>query len=318
MAAVSLLGNTFTTVSGVKTVTAIPAAGDLIVLVTAHTGNVSAATPTDSQGGVYTTVASAKKNADADTLMMHVRTALIPAAVSTVFTHDPGVSTGGGLHVVKIGGMSKRGAAALKQLAAIQANQAASTPAPVLGAAPQASNPVIAALFNGTNPATMTPRAGYLEHADIGYATPTAGLEVMVRDAGEASATIPWGSASASAFCAVALELDTDLPLSNDTVAMRIDGFTQNADGSIHLRYTAGGAPLPGAWQGQGILFGSKADVSEFLTASNASWLDVTLALHFIVALWRQANPALDNPNIVVGKTLVFDPANFTQTMYVV
>ena len=112
MAAVTVLGTTFNTTSGTHTVTATPAVGDQIVIVSASTGNVSAATPTDNQGGTYTTIVTAVRSASADTMMIHVRNQLIQAASSTIFTHAPGASTGGGLCVLKATGMSRIGVAA--------------------------------------------------------------------------------------------------------------------------------------------------------------------------------------------------------------
>jgi hypothetical protein len=55
----------------------------------------------------------------------------------------------------------------------------------------------------------MTPRASFTERSDGGYATPAAGLETMSRDSGETGTTQTWGSASASAYCSLVLELDT-------------------------------------------------------------------------------------------------------------
>jgi hypothetical protein len=210
MAAVTSLGATFTTASGTKTVTATPAVNDLIVIVTAHSGNTANVAPTDNNGtGTYVLVNSCVKAASADTMQVWVRTALIASAVSTVFTHAPGTTSGGGLFVLKITGMSRFGGNAVRQ-SAIQSNQSASgTPAPVLPSVPLSANPIIGAVFNATSPATMTPRASYTEFSDLGYSTPTTGCEDMAINSGETSATITWGGTSASAFCSIALELDT-------------------------------------------------------------------------------------------------------------
>lgn len=213
MAAITLLGTaTWTATSGTKTVTATPAVGDLIVIVTAHTGNTSSSTPTDdNSSGTYTRITSAVKASSADTLGIHIRTALIGAASSTVFTHAPGTSSGGGLAVFKVTGMTRTGAAAARQ-SAVQSNQGAGgTPTPVLGSAALTANALIAALFNATNPAGMTPRASpaWTERNDSGYNTPASGLETMTIDSGETGTSIAWGGTSASAFCDLVLELDT-------------------------------------------------------------------------------------------------------------
>jgi hypothetical protein len=213
-AVVSLLGTaTFNTTSGSKTVTATPAVGDLIVIVTAHSGNTATTAPTDNNsggGGTYTLVNTAVKATSADTMKIWVRDALITSATSTVFTHNPGTTSGGGIVAMDIQGMSKVGSASIVQ-SAIQSNIASGTPAPVLGATPKSYNPIIGAVFNATNTATLTERTSYTEIADLGYNTPATGLEVMYRNSGETSATITWGGTSPSAFASIAVELDSTI-----------------------------------------------------------------------------------------------------------
>lgn len=217
MAAVTLLGTqTFNTTNGSKTVTATPAVGDLIVIVTAHTGNTSAAAPTDDNpggGGTYTeiTACACVKATSADQMRFWVRNNLITNAGSTIFTHAPGTTSGGGLGVFKATGMSRTGSAAERQGAKQDNQSSATTPTPVFSVAALTGNALIGAVFNATNPATMTPRGTptWTERFDAGYATPTSGLETMSIDSGETATSIAWGGTSASAFCAAVLELDT-------------------------------------------------------------------------------------------------------------
>ena len=102
------------------------------------------------------------------------------------------------------------------------------------------------------------------------------------------------------------------------TLAFRIDGYTQHPDGHVEVRYTAGTDPLATAWSGRAWVFSSKADLSEFLSEGTTEWLTPELALRFVVAIWKQAQPAMNNSAVVVGKTLIFDPTNLTATMKVV
>lgn len=208
MANIAVLGTpTFNTNSGTKTVTATPAVGDLIIIVSAHTGNVSAATPTDDQGGTYTLLQGSVKNTNADRMAAYVRDTLIEAAVSTVFTIAPGASSGGGLVILAATGMSRAGADAEIQ-SSVQNNQGAGgTPTPVFADTPSIFSIIVGAVFNSSSPAGMTPRASYAEEADIGYATPTTGLEVMTLDAGETATSIAWGGTSATEFCSLVVEL---------------------------------------------------------------------------------------------------------------
>lgn len=219
MAAVTLLGSaSFDTNSGTHTVTATPAVGDLIVLVIAETGSVTQASPTDDQaGGTYSQIQNATKATSADLCGVWIRDSLIPAATSTVFSYAPGATTGGGLAVLKVTGMSRAGSAAKRGNGA-QLNQTSGTPAPVMGT-PLTTNPIISAVFNATSPGGVTVRSSpaYTSRVNTGYGSPTTGICIMSIDSGETNGTITWGSSSASAFCSVAVELDSSDPLPRST-----------------------------------------------------------------------------------------------------
>lgn len=210
---VSLLGTpTFNTTSGTKTVTATPAVGDLIIIITANSGSTTTtAAPTDNNaggGGTYTLINTAVKATSADTMQVWVRNNLITSATSTVFTQAPGTTTGGGLVVIDCQGGDKAGSSAVVK-SAIQSNQAAGgTPAPVFASAVSSINAVIGAVFNASNPATITPRTNFTELYDSGYNTPATGLEVMSRNSGETGTTMTWGSTSATAYASLVIEVD--------------------------------------------------------------------------------------------------------------
>jgi hypothetical protein len=232
MAAVTLLGTaTFNTSSGTKTVTATPAVGDLIIIVTAHSGNTSSTAPTDNNPdglGTYTQIATAAKASSADTLKMWARDAAIGNASSTVFTHAPGSSSGGGLAVHKVTGMSRFGASAAKQATTVN-NQASGITGVSFGAAVLTGNALIGAIFNATNPAGLSTPSSWTERMDLGYSTPTTGLETASRDSGATAQTYQWSN-SASAWCGVAVELDTTVPavlvMQNATSAGSADAVT--------------------------------------------------------------------------------------------
>lgn len=213
MATVTLLGTaTFNTTSGTKTVTATPAVNDLIVIITAHTGNTSTNAPTDNNSsGTYSLIGTSFKATSADYMNVFIRNSFISSATSTIFTHAPGASSGGGLAVFKVTGMSRTGSIADRQFAK-QDNQAAGgTPAPVFASNVLTANAVIGAVFNASNPATLTPRGTplYTEAFDTGYNTPATGLEAMYINSGETATTITWGGTSGTAFCSLVIELDT-------------------------------------------------------------------------------------------------------------
>lgn len=243
-ATVTLLGTaTFSTTSGTKTVTATPAVDDLIVIVTANTGSTTTtAAPTDNNSsGTYTVVNTAVKATSADTMQIWVRDALIASATSTVFTQAPGTTSGGGLVVLKITGMTRTGASAFVR-SAIQSNQAAGgTPAPVLAATPSSLNPIITAVFNATNTANVTARTNYTRTTDLGYNNPATGLNTADIDSGETSATITWGSTSASAFCSIAVEIDSRVTHTT-TGALTGQGSTIVGSAQYKAKHTTTGA----------------------------------------------------------------------------
>ena len=207
-------GLTFNTTTGTHTVTLTPGVGELIIIISANTGFTALTAPTDdNSSGTYTRIATAYKAANADTMSIFARTSLIPSTASTVFTHAPGTSSGGGLTVIEISGVSykKTGASAAKQAVAVQSNQDPTiTPTPTFTYFPNPANMIIGATFNATTGAGMTARTGYTERRDVNYATPSTGLETMTRDSGEAMKAIAWGGTIAFDSCSLALELDSE------------------------------------------------------------------------------------------------------------
>lgn len=216
MATFRTSGITFNTTSGTKTVVLTPAAGDLPVVIVANTGQKGAPGISDNNtngaSGNYSLIGSALKASSADLMQVYIRNTLITNTTSTTFTMTPGTTTGGGLCVLMVSGMPRMGANAARAFGA-SANQSAATPTVSWPQAALTGNMVIGAVFNATTTAaTMTPPSGWSERHDVGYSTPTTGLEVATDDSGETRITIPWASASSSAYCAMVLELDTSIP----------------------------------------------------------------------------------------------------------
>ena len=201
---------------------------DLIVVVApcTLTGGTISVTDNNADGlGTYVQVDSDRTGfSTAGVLTVWVRNALIGSATSTVFTATQTGSTGGGLDVFRVSGMSYAGAAAVRQTAGQSTGTAGTTPAPVLGAAALTGNPLIGAVCNGTSPATMTPRTSWTEATDLGYATPTTGMETMYRSSGETGTTQTWGSTSATAFASVVIELTAAAP--ETSPSLEVYGFS--------------------------------------------------------------------------------------------
>jgi hypothetical protein len=206
-ATVTVLGSIWNTTAGNKTVTATPAVGDLIVILSAATGLTSSTHPTDdNSSGTYANVVLALQGTSANYLAIEVRTALIPAAVSTIFTMGQTGSSGGGGCVLAIAGPTLAGASSVAHSGG-QNNQAAGTPAPSFGAAASAGNACVGAVLTSTNgSANCAPPAGWTEDIDLGYNTPASGIEVCHIASGETGTTITFGAATPSVFAAAIAE----------------------------------------------------------------------------------------------------------------
>jgi hypothetical protein len=210
MAEITSAGNTWNTNAGDKTVTATPVDNDLIVIVAACSGLAGGTTAcSDNDGGTYTLVDTDRTGfSTTGVLNVFVRDALITTAGSTIFTASQSGSSGGGLVVLRVAGMTLTGASAVRSNGG-QSTVASGTPAPVLSLAPHERNPIITAVASGTNGGGTTVRTGYTDVAVTGYNTPATGLDVCFFARGELSTTITWGGAAPSQFASVAIELET-------------------------------------------------------------------------------------------------------------
>lgn len=214
MAVVTSRGSIWNTNAGVKTVTATPAVGDLIVVIAANSGRTVTQPPTitdNNSSGTYAQLSTtATRATNVDSMWAFVRTSLIGSATSTIFTMTPtATDTGGGFIVYSLTLMARVGTDALRQ-GGKQDNIASGTPSVTMGSAILTANPVVGAVMTGTNGTTNSaPPTGFTEAADLGYNTPPSGFESVFRSSGETRTTVPWTAASPSAFCSMLLELDT-------------------------------------------------------------------------------------------------------------
>lgn len=229
MAAVATLGTAvWSTTGGNATITATPTAADLIVIITGSTGLAGGPTNVSDNNtdglGTYTQVqADATGFSTTGVLNIWIRNALIGSATSTIFTSTQAGSSGGGLLIYRVTGMSIVGLGAVRGAGIQSSGAAASAPAPVLlrrvgttftgTQAALTGNAMVGAVCNGTNSATTTAQpTGWTESFDNGYNTPATGLEVCFRNSGETNSTITWTANSASIFASIAVELDASVP----------------------------------------------------------------------------------------------------------
>lgn len=194
--------------TGNRTCTITPAVGDLFIVVCGVSANTNTApTCSDDNGGTYSLITTAQKATSADTMSVFVRNQFLLNTTSTIVTVATGSNTSGAVHVIAVSGMFRTALDAIVQ-SARQENQAAGTPAPAFSASALTGNLTVGAVCNATNPAGMTTPTGWTERQDTGFNTPPIGLETVTRDSGFTGTTVTWGSASASAFCSLIVELD--------------------------------------------------------------------------------------------------------------
>jgi hypothetical protein len=213
MAAVTTLGTvTFNTTAGNKTVTATPAVGDLLVVIAGASGtseaNAATTAVTDNNSsGTYYKIADSLGAGASPRISLWIRETLVASAVSTIITAAQANSSGGGLHVFKVTGMSRAGLRAARRAGANFS--ATGTPSVALITPIDTNNAVIGGVINGSTAPILTEPTGWTERNDTNYSTPTTALETATRDSGETTATPTWGSASGTAWRAVVVELDT-------------------------------------------------------------------------------------------------------------
>lgn len=228
MAAATSLGVTFNTTAGNKTVTATPALNDLIVVIAAASGtneaNAATTAVTDNNSsGTYTMLMDSNGAGASPRISVWVRNALIGSATSTVFTATQASSSGGGLQVFKVTGMSRVGLFAARR-AGVANGAGATTPTVPLITPINTANAVIGGVVHSTSAPALTEPASWTERNDSSYNTPATGLETASRDSGETTATVTWGSTVASAWRAVVVELDTRAQTANPLAMCGVGG----------------------------------------------------------------------------------------------
>jgi hypothetical protein len=234
MAAFTSAGSLWNTTAGTATnkfVTATPVAADLIVVIAGSSGlagGVTAVTDNNADG-FGTTPGYTQIDVDrtgfstTGVLTMWIRNQLIGSATSTTFTAAQNGSSGGGLQVCRISGMSIVGLGAVRGSGGQSTITAATTPAPVLlrrvgttfsgTQAALTGNLCIGVIMNGSTTATLTQPGSWTESLDTGYNTPATGLETCFRNSGETGSTITWGSTTPTQAASMAIELDASVPL---------------------------------------------------------------------------------------------------------
>lgn len=207
-----------------------PAEGDLLVVVAGVTATALTPTCSASANGITfdSPVFESEWSASAHKFVIFVAEQLVGASPSSMtvtvggLTGDAG--SGCNISVFRVSGMSRVGAAAVRQVSTDDPNGVGTGAAYALGfgAATLTGNPIILGLANNSNPAGITPPSSFTEAHDIGYATPSAGLETCYRTNGTSS-TYTFGSTSATVGVAGGIELDAR-PYAEETLGLSGSG----------------------------------------------------------------------------------------------
>lgn len=210
----------FTTAAGdlpaAKSFSFTPNLNDLIVVIVAQTGGIPTFTVTDNNAdglGVYTSVRSALKGTSADKMTAFVRTSFVGSATATAFTTTGMTgSTGGGIQVVTMTGMSRVGSFAVRNGGNVDNQTTGTTPTVTLTLTPLTTNPLIGYLFNATNGILTAGPSGWTSFTGAGYNTPTTGIRGTDIISGWTNGTVAWGGTSASDYAALVVEFDASVP----------------------------------------------------------------------------------------------------------
>jgi hypothetical protein len=184
-----------------------PAAGDLLIALVSATGTVAAGSMSDSQGLGWTKVDSGVYNTSADTYYVFIANALAAASSMTATFDCTGDSaTGANVMIVRVSGMTKTGASALRQSAKVQNQTVSPIAIPSLAQNALTTNPTIEMFAGGENEATFP--AGWTDQSHINYATPNGFAQYHTRDSGFTGTSTGWSDTLSTPYGIILLELD--------------------------------------------------------------------------------------------------------------
>ena len=216
MATITKLGELWDTNTGDHTVTATPAANDLIVVVHGMSGFAGSDNSTLSDnnsggGGSYSKIGGnplSTGGGTAGALWISIRNSLVTSATSTIFTETGTGNTGGGLTVLAVSGMARTGAMAARQNKG-ESTQTEDPPSIAFAAATLTANPIVLGVLGEDSPAGLTAPTDFAEHTDTGWSSPTTGIEVCSVNSGKTASSYSWSGGALADHNEVGVELDT-------------------------------------------------------------------------------------------------------------
>jgi hypothetical protein len=209
MAAVTLGVQTASTANATSYVTGAftPAASDLLIALAWLRGTTATGSYASSDAGkTYSEVTFAIPGGS-QRLFAYGADQLADADSQTGTMDVTGdAATGCAQGILRVSGMTKVGAAAIRQFK-VGSDAAGITPELVFDAACLTGNPIIFAVGVQEN-VTVAEPSGWTKRIDIGFATPDSRLIVSTLDSGFTGTTVTAGGTTGTAWYAVAIELD--------------------------------------------------------------------------------------------------------------
>ena len=203
-----------------------PAVNTLLVAFASVSANTQTApTMTDNQGGTYTLVGQAYWLSSADNMFAFVRNTLVTTSTATVITLDTNTNTAAEIEVVAFAGMTRTGAAAVKQFTSHGNNTAVTVPVLTFSSNVTTTDATIVAVASGDNNAA--PPSGWNERKDASQSSPVTCLETATRNSGFTGTTITYGGTQDTSYAEMALELDNSV--SSPPVDAGVDSMVADA-----------------------------------------------------------------------------------------
>jgi hypothetical protein len=223
---------TWTTASGNKTPSIIPAVGDLLVLWAGASGTDSpSSAPTDNQGGTYDLIELVTRSSSNGYIALYVRTALVAAATNHIVTLHHSGDTGGGGVLQRYSGFNQAGSAVIQQSDSVADQAPSTTPTLTFTNPALITNSLITCVSMTGNPGIVGGPSGFAFRRESGYGSPSTGITIYTLDSGQTSSGVTWGSTANNGYGAIAAEL---IP----SVAFTLQGVAPN------IVLTAGAATL--------------------------------------------------------------------------
>lgn len=309
MAQIFSFASQWNTTTGTHSGSGTPNVGDLPIVFCGNTGITTTPTVTDDNAdglGTYTLVDGALQASSSNKMFVFVRDAKIGSATSTTISVTGASSTGGGFVATRMLNAPAAGSAAVRQ-SCKQENHAAGTPNPAFSSAPLSSNAIVGALVTNLNPPGLTvptiDSVTFSRDANLGFNSPTTGIEVVSASAGITSQTMTWGSSSSSNFGVIMVEL---VSTPNFTLAAVQGSYVLTGQALLlqvarKLGLTQGSYALTG--QALALTFTRKVNavVGTYALAGQSLALKVARALGL-----AQGSYTLTGQSAIISKAIVF------------